>query len=84
MVETVVKLEMSDAVDEQCLARAVDKFARWRDMNAKPCAADSDAPDIMIKTTCGHTAIRKTLIFQDALWAEKFMAIWQSEQQLNA
>ena len=84
VTDTIVNLELTDAVDEQCLAKAVDKFARWRDMTAKPCAADRDAPDIMIKTTCSHASIRKTLIFQDVLWAEKFLSIWRSEQQLDA
>jgi len=84
MAETVLNLEMTSAVDERCLAKTVDKFARWRDATAKPCAAEKDAPDIMIKTTCGQTSIRKTLTFQDPLWAEKFMMLWKAELQLSA
>ena len=84
MAETVLKLEMTGVVDEQRLAKAVDKFTRWRGTAALPCAADNDAPDIMIKTTWGHTSVRKTLIFQEAGWAEKFLSIWQTEQKLQA
>lgn len=84
MVETILNLEMAGAVDEQRLARAVDEFTRWRGEAALPSAVDNDAPDIMIKTTWDHSSIRKTLIFQDALWADKFLALWQSGQKLQA
>lgn len=84
MAETILKLEMTGAVDEHRLAKAVDKFTRWRGLAPMPCAADNDAPDIMIKTTWGHSSVRKTLIFQDPSWAEKFLALWQTEQQAQA
>jgi hypothetical protein len=84
MAETILNLEMTGAIDEHRLAKAVDEFTRWRGAAALPCAADNDAPDIMIKTTWGHSSIRKTLIFQDALWADKFLALWQSGQKLQA
>ena len=83
MVETVVNLEVNCPVEEQCLAAAVDKFAQWRGVTAVPNAEERDAPDIMVKTTCRQTSIRKTLIFQEALWAEKFLSLWQSELQLK-
>lgn len=84
MSETIVNLEMSDSVDEQCLAKAVDKFAKWRGATALPSADERDGPDIMVKTTFQHTSIRKTLIFQEPIWADKFMTLWQAELQLNA
>lgn len=84
MAETVLNLEMTDPFTEHCLAKAVDKFARWRGAAALPCAAENDAPDIMIKTVWGEQAIKKTLIFQDAKWAEKFLSIWHLELKLQA
>jgi len=83
MVETIVKLEVNCPVKEQCLATAVDKFTKWRGGTAVPKCDERDAPDLMIRTTCCQVSIRKTLIFQDPLWAQKFLSIWKNELELK-
>ncbi|MEL7452233.1 MAG: hypothetical protein AAGJ50_02515 [Pseudomonadota bacterium] len=84
MNDIIVEVDVSPPGAEASLAEAIEIFAKWRASSSQSNPADTDAPDIMVKTRFDKDTILKTLIFQDAGWANKFMAIWQAQSATPA
>ena len=81
MSDVVVSLDLVDQSDEAALNAAIDAYAQWRsDCESE---ADSDAPDIMVRTSWQSEGVRKTLIFQDRSWAAQFLTYWRQARRLS-
>lgn len=78
MNDVIVELVLAEPGFEETLAAAIETYAVWRETLACSLGTESEAPDIMVKTRLADDIIRKTLIFQDSIAAEKFMDIWRA------
>ena len=80
MTSSVVSLGLNGVAEEVRLAEALDVFTRWRIDIEPENTPDLDTPPIIVKTSWDEEGrVLKTLIFDDAKWAELFLKIWRRE-----
>ena len=81
MNRATVSFGLEASEEETKFSNAIQTFLQWRAAN-EDRPEDTDTPGLIIKTCHNEKGgLRKTLIFDEARWAEAFLTIWQKERR---